>query len=376
MPPVDAVDPSLGALAESIGKLLGDLEAMQRFSIALANGEITAEAQPRNILLGPLKSLQASLRHLTWQTQQVAAGRFEHRVDFLGEFSIAFNEMIAGLRLKERAEREAMEAARMAGIGQLAAGIAHEINTPLQYIDTNLDFVQSGLLEWQAFREAALALMEGAHDVASCEPAVTRLRDKDNELHQGSSLEEMREALGDVRSGTARIAKIVTAVQNFTATSGASKALADINQILEDTVEVSRNAWSAVTECRLEQAPALPQLMCRADEIHQAVLNLILNAAQAIEESGMTLPGAITLSCWQEGDRLVIRVADNGPGIPEAIRPQIFNLFFTTRDVGKGTGLGLAMVYDTIVAKHGGTVEVGGQAGGGAVFTIRLPIAG
>ncbi len=374
-PPGDDVDPGLRALAESLGRLLVNLEAMQVFAVALANGEITAVAPPRNILLGPLKSLQASLRHLTWQTQEVAAGRLEHKVDFLGEFSVAFNQMIDALRMKQRAEHEAMEATRMAGIGQLAAGIAHEINTPLQYIGANLDFVQNGLQEWRAFRETALALADRAQGGAMLPEECARLREKDTKLALSSPLEEMGEALGDVLSGTARIGRIVTAVKNFTAMGGANKTPVDINQIVEDTVEVSRNAWNSVAECVLELAPALAPVLGRADEIHQALLNLILNAAQAIEESGMVLPGRITVSTCREGDHLLLRIADNGPGIAEAHRKQIFNLFFTTRDVGKGTGLGLALVYDVIVTKHGGSIDVGGREGEGAVFTLRLPVA-
>ncbi|OQX19508.1 MAG: hypothetical protein BWK76_04220 [Desulfobulbaceae bacterium A2] len=371
----DGADPALCALAEAFGRLLVNLEAMQRFAVALANGEITTEAQPRNVLLGPLKSLQASLRHLTWQTQEVAAGHLEHRVDFLGEFSVAFNQMIDALRMKRRAEHEAMEATRLAGIGQLAAGIAHEINTPLQYIDANLDFVQAGLLEWQGFREAARSLAARACDTSGLAEETAQLRQRDDELAVSSSLEEMRGALGDVLSGTRRIGKIVTAVKNFTAIGGSSKTLTDINQVIEDTVEVSRNAWSSVAECLLDLSPSLPRVLCRAEDIHQALLNLILNAAQAIEECGMTLPGRITVNSRRVADHVLFSVADNGPGIPEANRKQIFNLFYTTRDVGKGTGLGLALVYDVIVTKHGGTIEVGGEEGEGAMFTLGLPLA-
>jgi signal transduction histidine kinase len=374
MSPPGDVAPELQALTESLVKLLVNLEAMQRFSVALANGEIATDAPPRNILLGPLKSLQASLRHLTWQTQEVASGHLDHRVDFLGEFSIAFNQMIDALQMKQRAEHEAMEATRLAGIGQLAAGVAHEINTPLQYIGTNLEFVRDGLLEWQAVGQAALVLADQVQ--TSGEPAeiATSLQKSIVELEKNIPLGEMQEAVQDTLIGTARIAKIVTAVKNFTTVGRAGKSLVDINHIIEDTLEVSRNAWSQAAECILALDPFLPQILCRADDINQVLLNLILNAVQAIEECGKPLPGRITVSTRREGNHVVICIADSGPGIPEAIKNQIFNLFFTTRDVGKGTGLGLALVHDIIVTKHGGVIEVGGQEGEGAVFTLRLPI--
>ncbi len=375
VPIAAAVAPELLALGQSVSRLLASVELLQRFSVALANGEIAFEAPPRVALLGPLKSLQASLRHLTWQTQEVAAGHLEHRVDFLGEFSAAFNLMIDALQMKHRAEHEAMEATRLAGVGQLAAGIAHEINTPLQYINTNLEYIGESLLAWQAMSRKILPGGDGAgHNATDPEQALRCLREELTEVKNNWPMEEMQAALDDTVDGTARIARIVAAVKKFTAVGGTTKVQVDINALIENTVEVSHNAWSHAAECVLLLAPDLPPIPCRADDINQVLLNLILNAAQAIEECGKPLPGKITVSTGREEERIVIRIADSGPGIPEKNRNQIFNLFFTTRDVGKGTGLGLALVHDVIVAKHGGSIEVGGQEGEGAVFTLRLPV--
>jgi signal transduction histidine kinase len=376
LPQVDRdVEPDLLALAESVGNLLVNIDTMRRFSVALANGEIATEAPLRNKLLGPLKSLQASLRHLTWQTKEVAAGHLDHRVDFLGEFSTAFNQMIDALRMKKRVEHEAMETSRLVGIGQLAAGIAHEINTPLQYIDINLEFIQEGLKKLRTILDTSSVLANQAQAMPELADTVASLRENISQLEEDCPLEEMNKALADTLIGTARISRIVTAVKDFTAVRGSARGSANINSIIETTLEVSRNTWSHVAECILELDPSLPPVLCWADDIKQALLNLVLNATQAIEECGKPAPGRITVNTCREGNHIVIRIADNGPGIPAAIRNKIFNLFYTTRDIGKGTGLGLAMVHDVIVTKHFGIIEVGGNESEGAVFTIRLPIS-
>jgi two-component system NtrC family sensor kinase len=325
-------------------------------------------------LLGPLKSLQASLRHLTWQTKEVAAGHLDHRVDFLGEFSTAFNQMIDALRIKKRVEHEVMETSRLVGIGQLASGIAHEINTPLQYININLEYIQEGLKKWQAILDTASILANQGQAMPELAETVALLQHNISLLEEDCPLEEMRKALTDSVTGTARISRIVTAVKDFTAVRGSTRAPANLNSIIETALEVSRNTWSRVAECILALDPSLPQVLCWVDDIKQALLNLILNATQAIEECGKPLPGRITVITCREGGHVVIRIADNGPGIPAAMRDKIFNLFYTTRDVGKGTGLGLAMVHDVIVTKHGGIIEVGGKESEGAIFTIRLPL--
>jgi len=378
VPPLaEDVDVELHTLAESIGNLLINIEAIRRFSVALANGQINTEAPLRNKLLGPLKSLQASLRHLTWQTKEVAAGHLDHQVDLLGEFSTAFNQMIDALRMKKRVEHDAMETSRLVGIGQLAAGIAHEINTPLQYISINLEFVREGLKKLNVLHDIASTLADQTQASPELElpETLALLRENIFGLDEDYPLDEMDKALTDTLNGAARISRIVTAVKNFTAARSSTRTSTNINSIIENTLEVSRNTWSHVAECILDLDPALPSVLCWSDDIKQALLNLILNASQAIEECGKLLPGRITISTSREGGYIVICIADDGPGIPPVIRDKIFNLFFTTRDVGKGTGLGLAMVHDVIVIKHCGSIEVGEKAGGGAIFTIRLPIS-
>jgi signal transduction histidine kinase len=346
-------DSPLSALCAAVERLSLNFEMLRRFSIALANGKIDTEVPPKMHLLDALKSLQASLMHLTWQTQQVAAGNFDQRVDFLGDFSVAFNQMVQSLKDKARAEREAMQASKLAGIGQLAAGIAHEINTPTQYVGDNLNYIANAL-------PGMLTALRGGAPLSK--------RDLD------ILAEDLPGAAREALEGVARIAKIVGSMKEFSHPGTAEMMSADINKALESTLTVSQNEWKMVAKIETRLSPELPAVRCYASEVNQVFLNLILNAAQAIEGSGKKLPGHILIESFKEEGCVVVRISDDGPGVPDELRERIFHPFFTTKPVGQGTGQGLAISRDVIEAKHGGRLEVGGKVGEGAVFTVRLPL--
>lgn len=351
----DAVE--LQAFVGALTQLQTQIDAVRTFSIALANGDLDAEAPPRLPMLAPMKALQASLRHLTWQTKEIAAGSFEHQVDFLGEFSIAFNQMIAALRDKRRAEQESMQASKLASIGQLAGGIAHEINTPLQYVTDNLRFLGDALPELVS---AALA--------------------GDARAGSGGGLDALKQdleaAVADASSGAVRVAGIVKALRDFAQPATTVATMTDLNKALDSTLTVTHSEWMDVAEIERRFAPDLPLVSCHPGEMNQVFLNLILNAAQAIKGSGKPSPGKIVITTGRQADQVCIRVADSGTGVPAAIRHQIFDPFFSTKPVGQGTGQGLAICRDVVEVKHKGRIEVGGEEGAGAVFTVWLPIAG
>lgn len=339
-------------LSGAVKRLAENFDILRRFSIALANGKIDTEVPPKMHLLDSLKSLQASLMHLTWQTQQVAGGNLDQHVDFLGDFSTAFNRMVAALKDKRRAEHEALQASKLASIGQLAAGIAHEINTPSQYVNDNLSYIGNALPELLAAAKGEKRLSE--RDVAIL-------------------AEDLPAAVAEALQGVERIAKIVGSMKEFSHPGTTDMSNTDINKALESTLTVSQNAWKMSAEVERRYDPNLPPVLCFASEINQVFLNLILNAAQAIESSGKKLPGRILIETFEEEGSVVVRVTDSGNGVPEELRERIFDPFFTTKPVGQGTGQGLAISRDVVEAKHGGRIEVGGQVGEGAVFTVRLP---
>jgi len=292
--------------------------------------------------------------------------------DFGRSVIISFRD-ISVLKL---AQHENVQSARLASIGQLAAGIAHEINTPIQYIGDNLRYVETALPKLKRGFDAGTELAEKAAAFPELAPAAARFEAAVKEAKLARTMAEMPDAVGESLDGVAQIARIVLSMKEFSHPGVTAKTATDINHALESTLAVSRNAWKHVAEIEHDLDPDLPPVLCHAGEMNQVFLNLILNAAQAIEGSGKPTPGRITLATRRDGSWAEIRVADSGTGVPLAIRDRIFDPFFTTKAVGKGTGQGLAICRDVVVTKHGGTMGVGGGEGEGAVFIVRLPLDG
>ncbi|MTK64395.1 MAG: PAS domain-containing protein, partial [Methanobacterium sp.] len=273
-----------------------------------------------------------------------------------------------------RAQREARQASRMASVGQLAAGIAHEINTPAQYVGDNLRFVGTSLTKLLTLLDAARKMSadiakhpETAAAGAKFEAAVVAAK-------MTYLAKETVEALHDSIEGVTQIGHIVSSMKAFSLPGTTQKTMTDINQALDSTITISRNEWKQVAEIETHFDPSLPAVLCHAAEINQVFLNLIVNAAHAIAASGKQLPGRVVISTSHTSGFVEIRVADTGTGVPETIKDKIFDPFFTTKDVGKGTGQGLAICRDTVVTKHRGTIDVGGKEGDGAEFIVRLPV--
>jgi len=276
----------------------------------------------------------------------------------------------------KKAQREAVQASRLASVGQLAAGIAHEINTPIQYVGDNLRFLDNAL------GKLATAVSAGRELAASAvaHPAMGESVDKFNAAISQAKipflLAEVPSAVSESLDGVAQIARIVLSMKEFSHPGTSTKTMTDMNRALDSTLTVSRNVWKHAAEVERHFDTSLPPVLCHAGELNQVFLNLIVNAAHAIETSGKPLPGRITISTSHHDDHVEIIVADSGTGVPEAIRERIFDPFFTTKEVGKGTGQGLAICRDVVVAKHGGSMDVADNDGGGAAFIVRLPIGG
>jgi len=285
-------------------------------------------------------------------------------------------------RFALEAERAAMEvqllhAHKLEAIGQLAAGIAHEINTPIQYIGDNTTFLRSTCQDLLDYLEIVREqLVMGDLDTAGRAALEKGLDGLDLDYLQ----QEIPKAVQQSLDGVARVSKIVSAMKDFSHPSQGVKGLVDLNHAIESTVTVCRNEWKYVADLELEPDPDLPLVPCFADEFNQVVLNLIINAAHAIAEvTGGRQTGAKGLiritTCLR--DRCVeIRFSDTGTGIPEKIRERIFEPFFTTKPLGKGTGQGLAIARSVIVDKHGGIIRVESEMGKGTTFVIELPMPG
>jgi two-component system NtrC family sensor kinase len=273
----------------------------------------------------------------------------------------------------QRTQAELVQEQKLTAIGQLAAGVAHEINTPAQYVSDNTTFLRSAMARLLGALDAALAVVRAARAgtvemalVEAAERAVVRGR-------IDYLREQIPKAIDQSLDGIERISSIVGAMKSFSHPSDGILTPINLNEAIQATITVARNEWKYVAEMATELSPDLPDVMCLRDELNQVVLNLVVNAAHAIESRGAGL-GVITVSTRTDGEWVEIRVADTGCGIPEQHRSRVFEPFFTTKAVGKGTGQGLHIAYQVVVEKHRGTINFETQVGVGTTFIVRLPL--
>jgi signal transduction histidine kinase len=313
------------------------------------NDELSAEAFKRGARDYVLKSglSRAAL-------ERIVAREIERR-----QLELGLHEAQERLQLAEKLE----------AIGQLAAGVAHEINTPAQYVGDNIAFLSTALRELAPVLEAFKRLRGESRDEGL--KAVAAAADLDY------LLAEIPAAIESAAAGIKQIKNIVIAMKEFSH-PGEELQQTDLNHAIANTVTVARNEWKYVAEVGLDLAPDLPLVRCFPSQINQVVLNLVVNAAHAVAErvAGSTDKGAIRVSTRCDGTHVTIAVEDDGIGIPKAIRNRIFDPFFTTKNPGKGTGQGLAIVHRIVVEHHNGAIRVESEPGRGARFEIELPLDG
>jgi PAS domain S-box-containing protein len=261
---------------------------------------------------------------------------------------------------RKAAEERMASSERHESIGRLAAGVAHEINTPIQYLSDSVKFITEGVQELLAHVDALHAAQAPG---AEADEDIEYLR------------EELPPALTRVSEGLARIAEIVRSLKDFSHADQNHMGTVDLNRAINSTLIVTRSEYAAVADVETDLAP-LPEVMCHGGQINQVLLNLIVNAADAITDVvGRTgCRGVISVRSRVDGGAVVIEIQDTGGGIPESIRASIFDPFFTTKDVGRGTGQGLAIARNVIVKGHKGVLDFTTESGVGTTFTIRLPI--
>jgi PAS domain S-box-containing protein len=261
---------------------------------------------------------------------------------------------------RKAAEERMANSERHESIGRLAAGVAHEINTPIQYLSDSVKFISEGVQE-------LLAHVDALHAAQSPKPEAN----DDIEYLR----EELPPALKRVSEGLARIAEIVRSLKDFSHADQNHMSAVDLNRAISSTLVVTRSEYAAVADIETDLAP-LPEVMCHGGQVNQVLLNLVVNAADAITDVvGRTgCRGVITVRSRLDGDHVVIEIQDTGGGIPESIRGNIFDAFFTTKEVGKGTGQGLAIARNVIVKGHHGALDFTTESGVGTTFVIRLPV--
>lgn len=366
-------------LGAELRALVGVTEAVQRLALSLARGDLSLQLPDRcpGPVFGSLKALHASLRHLTWQAQRIAEGDLSQRVDFMGEFAAAFNRMVQQLEERRRMETQMLHAKKLEAVGELASGIAHEINTPTQFVGDSLYFLSESFKTGQellAAYEEALAQFSSA---PGYDDVVRRLRERAVDLDYEYVAANAPPAFASAADGIKRIATIVGAMKEFAHPDQTEKRPADLNQALRATLTIAQNIYKDVADVELELGD-LPLVVCHGGEMNQVFLNLLVNAVHAIEDKvrGTAERGRIRVGTRRDGDRVRIEIADTGCGIPSSIRDRVYDPFFTTKEVGRGSGQGLAIARSVVVDKHAGAISFESETGKGTTFVVEVPIDG
>lgn len=284
-----------------------------------------------------------------------------------------FNNMMHILELQHKelenaynnlkiAQSQITQQEKMASIGQLAAGVAHEINNPTGFIMSNLGSLQKYVNKLVEFIKVQAEAVEGLSEERKEE-----IRKKRSSLKVDFITEDIRSLVSESLDGTERIKKIVQDLKSFSRVDEAEQKRADINAGIESTINIVWNELKYKATVNKEYGD-IPHTMCNPGQLNQVFMNILVNAAHAIEKQG-----EIRVRTWHEGGYINVSISDTGSGIPADKLPRIFEPFYTTKEVGKGTGLGLSIAYD-IVKKHNGEIEVESEVGKGTTFTITIPI--
>ena len=271
-----------------------------------------------------------------------------------------------GFDITERkaAEERMASSDRLESIGRLAAGVAHEINTPIQYLNDSVSFIREGVGELLAYIDKLHAAMP---------------QNPDNKPDGNDDVEYLREelppALSRVADGLTRIAEIVRSMKHFSHADQREMSEVDLNAAIASTLVIARSEYKDFADLETSYGE-LPKITCHGGQINQVVLNLVVNAAHAIGDvvARQGGRGKISVKTSVEGGFVVAAIGDTGGGIPEGIRARIFDPFFTTKEVGKGTGQGLSIARNVIVKGHGGELDFDSEPGQGTTFYVRLPI--
>ena len=280
---------------------------------------------------------------------------------------------------KKMLENQLSQAQKLEAIGSLAAGVAHEINTPSQYIGDNTHFLQEAFQDIMTILENYQALLTAAKNQSVSPDLISRVESAIREKDLDFLTADIPNAIQQSLEGIERVTSIVRSMKEFSHPDQNEKTSVDINRYLESTITVSRNEWKYVADMETDFDRTLPDVMCYAGELNQVFLNMIINSAHSIAsavDQGLIQRGKISVTTQNSGSTVSISIKDNGIGIPEAIRSKIFDPFFTTKEVGRGTGQGLAISHSVVVEKHRGKITVLTEEGKGCEFIIELPLAG
>ena len=316
------------------------------------------------------------------EDESVAAQALQNGAqDYLAKKEVRHDSLVRSLRYaieRKRLEVELRHAQRLEAVGGLAAGIAHEINTPIQFIGDGVYFLQQAFDDLAEVLRSYRRLPATAANGGVALERFAAVREVEEEADWDYLETEIPKAFRRTLEGVNQVATIVRAMKEFSHPSQKQKEPADLNQALNNTLTVARNEYKYAADVKTEFSE-LPAVKCHLADLNQVFLNLIINASHAIAEvvgDGEEKKGLITVRSWREDGHACISIADTGCGIPESVRSRVFDPFFTTKEVGRGTGQGLAIARSIVVDKHGGNLSFETQVGRGTTFLVRLPFEG
>ncbi len=333
----------------------------------------TTELEQTNEML----SQEVSIRRQAENELHQAHGMLEKKVDERTAELSKLNKLLQESHQKlekayndlKSAQSQILQQEKMASIGQLAAGVAHEINNPTGYILSNLNSLEKYSIrysEYVSFLNETVAELKDCGEEASS-VILDKIEQKRKALKIDYVLEDTKQLIHETIDGAEKIRRIVQDLKSFSHVDDAECRPYNINEGLESTINIAWNELKYKATVKREYGD-IPLVRCNLGQLNQVFINLLVNAAQAIEKQG-----EITVKTWHAGDYVYVSVADTGSGIPEEKIGRIFEPFFTTKEVGKGTGLGLSIAYD-IVKKHTGEIEVASEVDKGTTFTIKIPV--
>jgi signal transduction histidine kinase/CheY-like chemotaxis protein len=297
----------------------------------------------------------------------------------LADFAVLLGLAIANdeaARQRDELTRHLRQAQRFEAVGQLAAGVAHEINTPIQFIGDSISFLREAYEEYAGL----IGHYRAVAGAATAGPVPPQMLAELVEAEESADIEDLEEqvprAISRSIHGLDRVARIVKAMKDFSHSSDDLHAPSDIGNLIESALSMAANRIKEVGVLTTD-IPSLPPVICDAGDISRVILNLALNAADAVADRWDGADGGeVGVSAHLDGDRVMIAVTDNGPGIPPSVRERIFDPFFTTKPIGRGTGQGLALAWITVVEQHGGTLSFTTEPGRGTTFSLGLPVGG
>jgi PAS domain S-box-containing protein len=299
------------------------------------------------------------------------------KISFQTQDLIFFNCVVRDITQRNELETQLRQSQKLESIGQLSSGIAHEINTPTQYVSDNINFLNVAFDSCvKIIRMTQAMTNKDISQITQKELDDIRAKFQDNDME--FVLTDIPLAIEQSSEGLQRVKKIITAMKSFSHSSEGKMSLIDIREAIESTITVARSEWRYIATLTTHFSDSLPKINCLRDEFNQVILNFIVNAAHAIEEKyekQSNVMGCINIDVYRPGNNIQVVIKDDGIGMNPEVKNRIFDPFFTTKEVGKGTGQGLSMAYSVIVDKHKGSIEVTSQPNVGSTFTISIPIA-